>query len=332
MAIQNRRGKYSDFDPEKMVPGEWATVLSGDPNAGDGKSIYHCFSAGNVKRMATYEDMEDNINKATDDIRNEFLEDINNATQSANTAATSANQAAQTAQKAAQDAQNAAESIEGAVEGTIINDQTPSNVTAFSGKYVDDTFLKKTGDATNTTVKFAPPDKEQDLVSGETSGTLFGKIVKKLSVIKAAIGTLSSLTTTNKSSLVGAVNELNSALVDIETTNLKRYYYQGPSGTWKSFNMVLPADVSTYAYLPFLVVIGSGIYALNVNGGAAGSSLTETGITIARIIGSEITVNSIKEGSRVRIKFMVSETTNAPVSVVCLRQGITIADVNFAQS
>ena len=213
MAIQNRRGNYSDFDPEKMVPGEWATVLSGDPNAGDGKSIYHCFSAGNVKRMATYEDMEDNINKATDDIRNEFLEDINNATQSANTAATSANQAAQTAQKAAQDAQNAAESIEGAVEGTIINDQTPSNVTAFSGKYVDDTFLKKTGDATNTTVKFAPPDEEQDLVSGEKSGTLFGKIVKKLSVIKAAIGTLSSLTTTNKSSLVDAVNELNSALI-----------------------------------------------------------------------------------------------------------------------
>lgn len=217
MAIQNRRGNYSDFDPEKMVPGEWATVLSGDPNASDGKSIYHCFSAGNVKRMATYEDMEDNINKATDDIRNEFLEDINNATQSANTAASSANQAAQTAQQAAQDAQNAAESIEGAVEGTIINDQTPSNVTAFSGKYVDDTFLKKTGDATNTTVKFAPPNEEQDLASGETSGTLFGKIVKKLSVIKAAIGTLSSLTTTNKSSLVGAVNELNSALADIVT-------------------------------------------------------------------------------------------------------------------
>ena len=212
MAIQSRRGNYSDFDPEKMVPGEWATVLSGDPNAGDGKSIYHCFSAGNVKRMATYEDMKENVEKATDDIRNKFLEDINNATQSANTAATSANQAAQTAQKAAQDAQNAAESIEGAVEGTIINDQTPSNVTAFSGKYVDNTFLKKTGDATKTTVKFAPPHKEQDLVSGETSGTLFGKIVKKLSVIKAAIGTLSSLTTTNKSSLVGAVNELNSAL------------------------------------------------------------------------------------------------------------------------
>lgn len=211
MAIQNRRGNYSDFDPEKMVPGEWATVLSGDSNAGDGKSIYHCFSAGNVKRMATYEDMEDNINKATDDIRNEFLEDINNATQSANTAAKSAKSAAQTAQKAAQDAQNAAEAIEGAVEGTIINDNTASKVTVFSGMHVKNGYLEKTGNATKTTVKFAPPNEEQDLVSGETSGTLFGKIVKKLSVIKAAIGTLSSLTTTNKSSLVGAVNELNSA-------------------------------------------------------------------------------------------------------------------------
>lgn len=214
MAIQERRGNYSDFDPEKMVPGEWATVLSGDPNASDGKSIYHCFSAGNVKRMATYEDMEDNINKATDDIRNEFLEGINNATQSASAAAAYANRAAQSAQQATEDAQEVTNAIEGAVEGTIINDQTPSEVTAFSGEHIKNTFLKKTGDATDTTVKFAPPNEEQDLVSGETSGTLFGKIVKKLSVIKAAIGTLSSLTTTNKSSLVGAVNELNSALAD----------------------------------------------------------------------------------------------------------------------
>lgn len=163
MAIQNRRGNYSDFDSEKMVPGEWATVLSGDPNAGDGKSIYHCFSAGNVKRMATYEDMEDNIEKATDDIREQYLQDISQATQSANTAASSANQAAQSAQRAAQDAQNAAEAIEGAVEGTIINDQTPSSVTAFSGKHVDDTYLDKkelnsalewkaAGDVTGTSV------------------------------------------------------------------------------------------------------------------------------------------------------------------------------------
>ena len=61
MAIQSRRGQYGDFDPSKLLPGEWAGVLSGDPNAKDGKSIYYAFAAGNVKRMATYEDMVENI-------------------------------------------------------------------------------------------------------------------------------------------------------------------------------------------------------------------------------------------------------------------------------
>ena len=61
MAIQNRRGAYGDFDPSKLLPGEWAVVLSGDTNASDGLACYMCFKAGVVKRMATYEDMIDNI-------------------------------------------------------------------------------------------------------------------------------------------------------------------------------------------------------------------------------------------------------------------------------
>ena len=32
MAIQMRRGEYGKFDPEKLLPAEWAVVLSGDPN------------------------------------------------------------------------------------------------------------------------------------------------------------------------------------------------------------------------------------------------------------------------------------------------------------
>lgn len=61
MAIQNRRGVYDKFDPQKMVPGEWAVVISGDEHAIDGKAVYMCFAAGNVKRMATYEDMKENV-------------------------------------------------------------------------------------------------------------------------------------------------------------------------------------------------------------------------------------------------------------------------------
>lgn len=57
MAIQMRRGEYSKFDAESMLPGEWAVVLSGDTSAVDGKAVYICTSAGVTKRMATIDDL-----------------------------------------------------------------------------------------------------------------------------------------------------------------------------------------------------------------------------------------------------------------------------------
>lgn len=68
MAIQCRRGAYEDFDKSKMLPGEWAVVLSGDPVARDGKAAYMSFGGASAKRMATYEDMHDDIQTATEDI------------------------------------------------------------------------------------------------------------------------------------------------------------------------------------------------------------------------------------------------------------------------
>lgn len=57
MAIQNRRGQYTDFDPAKMVAGELAVVQSGDPNTSDGKAVYVAFQSGTSKRLATYDDI-----------------------------------------------------------------------------------------------------------------------------------------------------------------------------------------------------------------------------------------------------------------------------------
>ena len=51
MAIQNRRGPYKDFDPDKLTPGEWAVVTEGDPNTIDGRSVYICFAPGFVMRI-----------------------------------------------------------------------------------------------------------------------------------------------------------------------------------------------------------------------------------------------------------------------------------------
>lgn len=59
MALQNRRGIFEKFDPTRLLPGEYAIVLSGDTVAKDGKAVYICFAAGDVKRLATYEDMHD---------------------------------------------------------------------------------------------------------------------------------------------------------------------------------------------------------------------------------------------------------------------------------
>ena len=59
MAIQNRRGAYGDFDPAKMVPGEFAVVQENDPENSTGRTLYLCYGPGVVKRIADQEDLDD---------------------------------------------------------------------------------------------------------------------------------------------------------------------------------------------------------------------------------------------------------------------------------
>ena len=108
MAIQTRRGIYDDFEPAKMLPGELATVTSGDPGANDGRSVYACFAAGDVKRMATYEDMQENINAVTAEIQSQLTAAVNQAVSEAETAITAAETATAQANQAKSDADAAA--------------------------------------------------------------------------------------------------------------------------------------------------------------------------------------------------------------------------------
>ena len=91
MAIQHRRGIYSRFDPTRLVAGEWAIVLSGDTSASDGMAAYICFAAGKVKRVATFEDMAENIAAANEQLIQRLTTEL---TTNLNTAATRANDAA----------------------------------------------------------------------------------------------------------------------------------------------------------------------------------------------------------------------------------------------
>lgn len=95
MAITMRKGPYDDFDPDKMLPGEWAVILANDPVVQDGKSVFICFSAGNVKRMATYEDMVSQFGDLTDDIVNQLTSQVNAVIIVANEAADNANAVAE---------------------------------------------------------------------------------------------------------------------------------------------------------------------------------------------------------------------------------------------
>lgn len=75
MAIQNRRGAYGNFDPTKMVAGEFAVVQDNDPNSSTGRSLYICFEPGVVKRVADYEDIQDMVAEVAE----QYVEDFDEA-------------------------------------------------------------------------------------------------------------------------------------------------------------------------------------------------------------------------------------------------------------
>ena len=104
MAIQHRRGTYNNFDPSRMVQGEAAIVLSGDPNTNDGKAAYIAFAPGNVKRLATINDIQDDLENAVDGV-------VDGATQTAQNAATRAETAASSAETTASELESSTTQI-----------------------------------------------------------------------------------------------------------------------------------------------------------------------------------------------------------------------------
>lgn len=58
MAITHRRGNHVDFDPNKMLEGEFGYCL-------DTAELYYCYAAGNVKRLVTSDDVQDILNSST---------------------------------------------------------------------------------------------------------------------------------------------------------------------------------------------------------------------------------------------------------------------------
>lgn len=259
MAITMRHGPYNKFDPQKLRTAEGSVVTEGDPHASDGKAIYLCFSPGDVKRMATYEDMVDQIDEAGGEVIDNHIEEkvgtalkaCENATKaaqdaktnadkavsSANTATNTANKAAETASKAAETASKAAEDcrnlidekhvaeIENAVQQSLMTDTVDGTVT---GKTVTDL-------PENT----APADTDYFL-------NATGNAMKKTKV--------SQLITWLKEKL--GINDLNTNLLKVKNLEVSASV---SANTDKNIavNWELPADATMVAYF-IEKVVGSG--------------------------------------------------------------------------
>ena len=162
MATENKRmqqlhGSWEKFDPQKMLVAELAVVTSGDPNSNTGRSLYICFEPGVVKRIVSYEDFENELQNATEEVRALFTSDIQAAISNAVAATNAANSAEQAAKAAAEAANAAAEA---------------------AGAYV-------LGDISDKTVVFGQASVRENIASGESTATMFGKIKKWLLDLKS---------------------------------------------------------------------------------------------------------------------------------------------------
>ena len=180
MAITMRHGPYNKFDPQKLRTGELAAVTEGDPHASDGKAIYLCFSPGDVKRMATYEDMVDQIDEAGGEAIDNHIEEkvgaalkaCENATKAAqdaktnadkavsgaNTAASSASTAAETASEAAETASKAAEDCRNLIDEKHVAEIKKAVQQSLMADAADGTVTGKT--VTDLPENTAPADKD----------------------------------------------------------------------------------------------------------------------------------------------------------------------------
>lgn len=78
VTIQHRRGKYADYDPSKVLPGELVVTQTGDPNTTDGEAAYIATRAGSVKRIPFASEVED-LKTRVDDVVEDAEEAISNA-------------------------------------------------------------------------------------------------------------------------------------------------------------------------------------------------------------------------------------------------------------
>lgn len=66
--MQQRYGSYAEFqrDQQNLLPNEFSSITSGDPNTASGKALYYSFGPGDTRRIMTAEDADEIIRDAAE--------------------------------------------------------------------------------------------------------------------------------------------------------------------------------------------------------------------------------------------------------------------------
>lgn len=181
MAILNRRGNSIDFDPNKMLAGEFAYCL-------DTEELFYCYGIGNVKKLATAEDLQEMLD-TSETAYNAYLALVSELETSGTVSSILTSISSLQAQNGTASLNTTAQTITEAI----------NELEASSGG---------SSDSSASTVTFTQATTLANIVTGETHATLFGKIKKFFTFI----GT-TALTTTSQT-VTGAVNELKDGKVN----------------------------------------------------------------------------------------------------------------------
>ena len=243
MAIQHRHGEFKDFDSNKMVTAELAVVTSGDPASPTGRTLYICFAPGIVKRIVSYEDFENELQNATEEIQQAFTQEIRTAIENSIVATNAANEAKEAADLAAEAARKAAEA---------------------AGAYV-------LGDISEKTVKFTEAEGRENINTGESTATMFGKIKKWFADLK------NIAFTGNYSDLLNVPEIVNNRTTTKEGTVLDGRQGKAIQDEFDKLNTKIKKDKLTrtvqiiankYNYVSFAITVPDGYSILSINASA----------------------------------------------------------------
>lgn len=221
MAIQHRRGDYSKFNSGRMVDGEIAVVLSGDPSDTDGEGVYMAFAPGKAKRIA----FSDDVNKAKTDAiatSKQYAESAKTSAANAKTSETASAGSAKTASDAANTAQTSETNASSAA--TSAESSASSASSSAAKAKVSETNAKTSemnAKASETNAKISETNAKTSETNAAASALAASKSASSASTSAANAFTSETNAKTSETNAEAALQEIQSQLSENGLVSVK---------------------------------------------------------------------------------------------------------------